>query len=113
MEEQHDFEEIDYSLAHNIIWSAVDYAEEFGFKPHKDFTNTTQFFLEEDTDDIALIEIECGKDGKPFYIQGDDNNLKANQVIAQLELTTGKGNYRFAIEYTPSDGNPTNENFLD
>jgi hypothetical protein len=54
------FEEISYELAHNIIYSAIEFAEEYGFQPHKDFTRTTEFFLEEDDDRIKLINIECG-----------------------------------------------------
>lgn len=58
---------IEYVLAHNIIYGANAYAEEHGFKVNKAF-NLTQYILEEDTEDIALIEIEFGKDGKPLYI---------------------------------------------
>ena len=61
---------ISYPLAHNIIFAAIEFAEEYGFKPHKDFTSITRFMLEEDADDIELIEIECGKEGKPFFISG-------------------------------------------
>ena len=39
---------IDYALAHNIIFAALEFADDYGFKPHKDFTNTLQYFLEED-----------------------------------------------------------------
>jgi hypothetical protein len=85
---------ISYELAHNIIYAALEFAEEFGFKPHKDFTSITRFMLEEDTDDIELIEIECGKNGKPLYVPGiDDNEQKINSIIKQLEKTAGVGNF--------------------
>ncbi|OFX57392.1 MAG: hypothetical protein A2046_06355 [Bacteroidetes bacterium GWA2_30_7] len=61
-------EEADYVLVHNIIYGANAYAEENGFKVCKEFI-LTQFILEEDTEDIELIEIEFGKDGKPLLIQ--------------------------------------------
>jgi hypothetical protein len=89
---------IPYSLVHNIIYSAIEYAEEYGFKPHKDFTQTTCFFLEEDTDDIPLEAVECGseEDGKPIYINtGFDSPARAKQIIAQLEKTAGKGNFHY------------------
>jgi hypothetical protein len=60
-------EEVDYALAHNIIYGANAFAEENDFKVCKDF-NLTQFILEEDTEDIPLIEIEFGKNGKPLLI---------------------------------------------
>jgi hypothetical protein len=90
----------DYVLVHNIILSAVEFAEEYGFKPHKDFTSVTEFMLEEDTEDIELIEIECGRDGKPFYMQGPyEDEAKANKIIKQLESTAGRGNFDFVKEF--------------
>ena len=57
----------DYNLVHNIIYGANEFAEENGYKIHKDFA-TTQYILEEDDENIPLIEIEFGKDGEPFLI---------------------------------------------
>ncbi|GAB1453949.1 hypothetical protein MASR2M47_40050 [Draconibacterium sp.] len=99
LEDKMDMELTEYVLVHNIILSGVEYAEEFGFKPYKDFTSVTQFMLEEDTDDIELIEIECGKDGKPLYIQGPyENTATANKIIKQLEHIAGKDNFHFIQE---------------
>jgi hypothetical protein len=93
------FLEIDYQLAHNIIFAAWEFAEQFEFKPCKEFLSTTQYFLEEDDDRIDLIEIECGKDGKPFYVRGPyDNDQKAQKILAQLERTAGAGNYHYLLE---------------
>ncbi|GAP71378.1 hypothetical protein SAMD00024442_11_41 [Candidatus Symbiothrix dinenymphae] len=92
---------LSYSLAHNIIYSAIEFAEEYGFKPHKDFTQITQFFLEEDTDKIPLTAVECGhiEDGKPFYIDtGFESPAKVKQIITQLNKTAGEGNYHFVID---------------
>ena len=86
---------ITYTLAHNIIYAGLEFAEEYGFLPHKDF-KIAQYILEEDTDDIELMEIECGYNGKPAYIRGPlDNDAKEAQVIAQLEKVAGPGNYLF------------------
>lgn len=42
------------------------------------------------------MEIPCGKDDKPFYVRGPlDSDLRANQIISQLEKTAGNGNYTF------------------
>jgi len=89
---------ISYALAHNIIYAGLEFADEYGFKPHKDFESITRFMLEEDTDDIELIEIECGKDGKPFYVNGPyEDQAKIKQILAQLDRTAGPGNYDFEI----------------
>jgi hypothetical protein len=91
--------EIDYVLAHNIIYAGLEYAEEYGFKPHKDFTSITRFMIEEDTDDIELIEIECGLNGRPTYVQGPfDDEVKVKKIIAQLEKTAEPDNYSVLLE---------------
>ena len=102
LEKEMDMETTDYVLVHNIILSGIEFAEEFGFSPHKDFTSVTQYMLEEDTDDIELIEIECGKDGKPLYVQGPfESTATANKIIKQLEHTAGKGNFNYIQEFEP------------
>jgi len=40
------FVPIESTLAHNIIYGAVEFAEDCGFEPHKDFTSTTEYLLE-------------------------------------------------------------------
>ena len=91
-------EKIDYALAHNIAYASIEFAEEYGFKPHKDFTSITKFVLEEDSDKIDLIEIECGHNGKPLYLRGPfDDEHKVNQIKNQLEKTAGQGKY-FYVE---------------
>jgi hypothetical protein len=92
--------DVSYELAHNIIYSAVEYAENLGFKPNKLFTETTSFFLE-DGDNIPRIQIKCGDDeGKPLYVTSqDDSENRANQIIAQLEKAVGKGNFNYISRY--------------
>ncbi len=65
--------EADYVLVHNIIYGAIEFGEENGFKPHKDFS-VSQYILEEDTDDIPLMEIEFGIDGKATIFENMDLN---------------------------------------
>lgn len=91
--------EAGYPLVHNIIHAGWEYAEEIGFKPHKDFISTTQFMLEEDNEAIPIIEIDCGDDdGIPVYVQGPlEDDARANMIISQLEKNVGDGNYRFIL----------------
>ncbi len=87
-----------YVLAHNIVFAAVEYAGDYDFSPCKTFTAVTQYLLEEDTDEIELIDIECGLDGKPYYFQGiNDNQATINRILNQLERTAGEGNYHFTL----------------
>lgn len=93
--------EIDYVLAHNIIYAAIEYAEDLGIKPCKDFT-LAEYILEEDTDEIELMDIECGKDGKPLFVVSDFYTpAQANGIIQQLEKSVGKDN--FYVLMTDSD----------
>lgn len=63
-----DFVQLDYELAHNIIYGGNEFAEEHGFKIHKDFAKLTQYILEIDDERIPLIDLEFGKEGKPLVI---------------------------------------------
>lgn len=94
---------IEYILAHNIVYAGVEFADEYGFKPHKDFA-ITKYILEDDTDDIELIDIECGKNGMPVYIRGPfENEARAKQIIAQLEKNAGKDSYHYFDEISADD----------
>ena len=83
-------ERIDYVLAHNIIYGAVAYAEDLGFKPEKDWA-LSQFILEEDTEDIELMDIQFGKNGKPCFINGPYDNV--GKIVSRLENSVGKDNF--------------------
>jgi hypothetical protein len=81
---------IDYTLAHNIIYGGIAYAEDLGFKPEADWA-FSQFILEEDTEDIELIDVAFGKDGRPCFINGPYDNL--GKIVSKLEKSVGKGNF--------------------
>ena len=96
-----ELEPVDYPLAHNIIHAGVEFAEVYDFKPYKEFTSVTQYFLDEDNDDIELMEIECGdEDGQPVYVYNKqvDSPRDIKKVTAQLERTAGIGNYSVVDE---------------
>jgi hypothetical protein len=103
--------EISYELAHNIIFAGLAFAEDYGFKPHRDFTSVTQYFLEEDDDTVPLIEIHCGNgNGEPVYINnGYETPALQQRIINQLEKTAGKGNYTV---YINTEDNRLDENYL-
>jgi len=87
-------EEIEYVLAHNIIFASIEYAEELGLYPHQDFIFTTKYIIEEDTDDIEYIEIECGDNGRPHFVMSDFyNNAQKKAIINQLNKSVGSGNF--------------------
>lgn len=72
--------ECDPQLAFNVVYGAVEYAEDLGFYPHKDF-NIAEYILPP-VEEVAYMDIEFGKNGKPLYIQGPNDN--SNKIMAQL-----------------------------
>jgi hypothetical protein len=79
-----------YTLAHNIIYGALAFAAEYGIAPHLDF-NLTRYILEEDTEAVPLMELEFGRDGKPFLVLTP--NPRNAYFLRQLEKNAGPGNY--------------------
>lgn len=101
--ETQQLEKVDYTLAHNIIYAGMEFAEDYGFKPHKDFS-VAKFILEEDTEDIELIEITCGENGVPFFVRGPlESDMDTARIIAQLEKTAGRGNYGFVDQLSDEE----------
>ena len=83
-----------YELVHNIIYEGIAYAEELGIKPAKEF-EITKYIIEEDTEAIDQMEIECGRDGKPcVVVYPDDSKTK---LISHLEQKVGAGNFAMVM----------------
>lgn len=87
-------------MAHQIIYGAIDYARGFGFRPHKDF-DLSQYVLDEPESFEVIPEVEFGREGKPFYISGPDDDVP--RILRQLESTAGHGKFDYIY------GSPTPE----
>ena len=79
-------------LAHQMIYQAIDYVQQFGFSPERDFA-LNQYILEPRGVLDEPYNITFGKDGKPLYISGPHDNV--NRIVRQLEKTAGPGNFDF------------------
>lgn len=90
-EQQQELEEANPTLLQNIIYGAIEYAEDLGFQPAKDFS-ITEYILDP-ADKIGYIDIDFGKDGKPFYIEGPHDNVRA--ILKKLDNAVGPNNYEF------------------
>ncbi|MEP7198528.1 MAG: hypothetical protein ABI874_01810 [Chloroflexota bacterium] len=87
-------------LAHEIIYGAIEYAARFGFKPQRDF-RWSQYILEPADHFARVHNVQFGKDGKPFFINGPYDNAEA--IVRQLERTAGPGNYDYLTMIGPPD----------
>lgn len=93
--------EISPSMACNIIFAGLDYAEQLGFKPEKDWA-ITKYIVDEDLITEDIDDIPLGReDGKPTFIQGPYDNVKT--ILATLNKNVGEGNYGFVMMLDADD----------
>lgn len=90
-----DLKKISYEEAHNRIYGAIEFAEEGGISPSRTW-QTNQYFLEEDTDEIPLIEYPYGKDGKHLLVA--KSHLEASMYLPILKANLGD-NFDYIIPY--------------
>jgi len=93
-------ENIHPSCARKLIEQCINYSDGLGFKPHKDFKISRPLL-----DDIDLtvcpIQYSFGKDGKPFYVSGPNENLnQSNKIIRTLLQHCGEGNFDYLMSVT-------------
>ncbi|MEM9216721.1 MAG: DNA-binding response regulator [Cyanobacteria bacterium P01_F01_bin.150] len=90
--------EITLEQALSVVYGAEDYARGLGFEPHSDFRRS-RAHLGPRPD--PLIDIEFGKDGKPFYISGPYDNPE--KIMATLQKSMGEGNFDYIAGIGPPD----------
>jgi hypothetical protein len=93
---------ISADLAHEIVYGGVEYARQFGFRPHADFRRA-QLVLDPPELHPRTGAVTFGKDGKPFYVSGPHDDAEA--IMRQLARVTGEGNFHFMtrLEELPED----------
>ena len=79
-------------LAHQMIYQSIEYAEQFGFEPQRDFA-LSQYLLAPRGELEEPYDLTFGKDGKPFFISGPNDNV--TRIMRQLEKTAGPGNFDY------------------
>ena len=91
----------DFDLAAKILYTAIDYAAELGFKPDFVF-NQAEIFLDGAHPETCAIPVPVGDpEGKPFYMSGPYDDI--DRVLATLRRTVGEGNFHYLIEVEPGD----------
>jgi hypothetical protein len=90
-------QEVPLEVAQGMIFSACEYAEDLGFQPHKDFSKSRSHIGTWD----GTIRIECGRDGKPFYVNGPYDN--PTRIMETLKKSRGEGNFDFMIGDAPTE----------
>ncbi len=96
------YEEAEYVEAHNLIYGALEYAEEAGIEPAREF-KVSEYILEPDDDRIPLIEFEFGHNGVRELVVAPDR--KEMKYIPTLEKNVrGKYIVTGCIDRCPDDG---------
>jgi hypothetical protein len=95
-----ELESCDYIIAHNIIYGALDYAAECGIEPPESY-RLASMILDEDTEDIPLIELPLGIEGKPCLTLFPDDP-RQTYYLKQLQKNVGEGNF-MVISEDPDD----------
>jgi len=78
-------------LAHHIIYGGIEFASQFGFKPHKDFELSRHVLDDRDSIQPCTENVEFGKDGEPLFVAGPYDDVE--RIIRQLESKAGEGKF--------------------
>ncbi len=98
-----ELENIHPSYALKLIEQCVEYANDLGFKPHKDYKLSKQIFGDTDVS-VCNKEYEFGKDGKPFYCSGPkETEARSKQIINTLMKKCGEENFDYIVNVMPDD----------
>lgn len=115
-----DYEEVEYAEAHNLIYGALEYAEEAGIEPAREF-KVSEYILEPDDEKIPLMDFEFGHNGIRELIIGPD--YQEMKYIPALEenvpeefIVTGyrdryHGEKELKIRYEATTGNTNPRSF--
>jgi hypothetical protein len=93
------FEKTEPEFAYNLIYGAMEYAEDLGFAPNKSF-RVTEHILKP-VEEVDYMEIAFGRDGRPFYVVGPKDNM--DFILDQLDASVGEGNYDFYSPFHDED----------
>ncbi|MBI2479540.1 MAG: hypothetical protein HYV60_13170 [Planctomycetia bacterium] len=101
--ERGSYQEVSPSHLRKLVESAVAYALDLGFAPHKDYRIGKELFGSIDAS-ACDTEFEFGRDGKPCFIAGPHDTPERSQRIANiLSERCGPDNFHFTIEISPGD----------
>lgn len=89
-------EPCEVGMAHEIIYGAIEYAHRYGFEPHSDYKQASLLLDPPDTHP-KKHKVAFGKDGKPFFVPGPNDN--ARFIVDQLMRTAGEGNFDYLIMF--------------
>ncbi len=85
------YQEITLEQAQAIVYGAIDYANDLGLKPHKDFQKTKNHLGSWS----GQPKLTFGRQGKPYFIEGPYDN--GTQIMQTLRQNVGEGNFDYLV----------------
>lgn len=85
------YQEISLEQAQSFVLGAVDYAANLGLSPHPDFEKSKAHLGEND----RRIQIEFGRDGKPFFVSGPYDD--GQKILGILNNNVGENNFEYIL----------------
>lgn len=90
---------IDFNLAAKIVRSGIEYAAQFGFRPHRVYQEASILLQDADLDAVEVEIPVGGPEGKPFFIAGPYDN--ADKIMGQLLQKLGPGGFNYLMPVNP------------
>lgn len=101
--------ECTYNEAHNWVYGAIAWAEDAGIEPCREW-KLAQYFLDEDTDDVPLMELPFGREGKHFLVANSKADL--NRYLPVLRENLGD-DFDYVVQDEEYDDDDLDEEFND
>jgi hypothetical protein len=90
----------DLDLVAKVVYTALNYAWDLGFKPDFVFNQAEALLAGADPTRCATQVPVGGPEGKPFFINGPYDDV--DRIIATLRRTVGDGNFNYMIQAGPN-----------
>ncbi len=90
---------MDFNLAAKIVKVGIDYAAQFGFRPHRDYLEASILLQDADPDSVDVEVPVGGPEGKPFFIAGPYDNV--DKIMARLMQQLGPGGFNYLVPIAP------------
>lgn len=97
----------DLNLGAKVIRESIAYARELGFEPHPDYYDAALVLAGARPEDCPLPVRVGGADGKPLYVSGPDDNVRA--ILAKLTRKLGPDGFHYLLQIPEDDAGMLDE----
>ncbi len=95
---------IDFKRAAAIVKAGLEFAEELGFKPHKDYKVASILLKDAEVEELKDEIPVGGPDGKPYFIAGPYDNV--DKIMQKLLNKLGPGGFYYLAPVDGPEGLP-------